>query len=71
MSEPTLLGRIVCDPDLHHGEPCIKGTRIPVSIILASLANMTVDEVLREYHQLQREDVRAVLLYAATNTPAA
>ncbi len=57
--------RIVCDPDLHHGEPCIRGTRIAVSVIVASLADMSVDEILREYPQLSREDVQAALHYAA------
>jgi len=57
--------RIVCEADLHHGEPCIKGTRIPVSILVASLADMSIEELLREYPQLAREDIRAALLYAA------
>ena len=58
--------RIVIDPRVHHGEPCVKGTRIPVSIILGSLADgMTVDEILHAYPQLTEEDVRAALAYAA------
>jgi uncharacterized protein (DUF433 family) len=57
--------RIVCDPDLHHGEPCIRGTRIAVSVIVASLADVSIDELLKAFPQLKREDVQAALLYAA------
>lgn len=57
--------RIVCNPDLHSGEPCISGTRIPVSMLVASMADLTLDELLDEYPQLTREDVQAALLYAA------
>lgn len=57
--------RIVCEPDLHHGDPCIKGTRIPVSILVASMADMTMDQLLVEFPQLTREDIQAALLYAA------
>jgi uncharacterized protein (DUF433 family) len=65
MDKREWQSRIVCDADLHHGEPCIKGTRIPVSILVASLAEMTQEELLREYPQLGIEDIRAALLYAA------
>ena len=58
--------RIVVSPDLHHGDPCIKGTRIPVSVILGSLADgMTIQEILEAYPQLSEEDIRAALAYAA------
>ena len=57
--------RIVCDPDLHGGEPCIRGTRIPVAILVASLADMSMDELLAEYPQLTHEDLQAALYYAA------
>lgn len=56
---------MVCDPGLHHGEPCIRGSRIPVAVIVASLADLSMEDLLREYPQLEREDVRAALLYAA------
>ena len=65
MSGEQWRERIVCDPDLHSGEPCIHGTRIPVSIIVASLAEMTMAELLAEYPQLAREDLQAALLFAA------
>jgi uncharacterized protein (DUF433 family) len=57
--------RIVNDADLHHGEPCIRGTRLAVAVIVASLAEMSTDELLGQYAQLTREDVAAALLYAA------
>ncbi|MFN0135909.1 MAG: DUF433 domain-containing protein [Phycisphaerae bacterium] len=57
--------RIICNPDVHHGEPCIRGTRVAVSVIVASLADCTVEELLVQFPQLTREDVRAALLYAS------
>ncbi len=51
--------RIVCDPQLHHGEPCIRGTRIAVAVVVASLADLSVDELLQQYPQMTREDVQA------------
>ncbi|MCG8407951.1 MAG: DUF433 domain-containing protein [Phycisphaerales bacterium] len=57
--------RIVCNPDVHHGEPCVRGTRIAVSVIVASLANLSIDELLKQYPQLSREDVQASLYFAS------
>ena len=58
--------RIAISPDLHHGEPCIRGTRIPVATILGSLADdMSYAEIQRAYPQLKNEDIRAALAYAA------
>ncbi len=58
--------RIEVSPDLHHGDPCIKGTRIPVKTIIGSLADgMTIEDILAEYPQLTREDILAALAYAA------
>lgn len=57
---------IVIDPDLHHGDPCIKGTRVPVTIIVGSLADgMAPDEIIEEYPQLTVVQVQAALAYAA------
>lgn len=57
---------VVIDPETHHCEPCIKGTRVPVAIIVGSIADgMTIEEVMKEYPQLDRESVRAALSYAA------
>lgn len=58
--------RVVIDPDIHHGDPCIRGTRIPVAMIVGSLAGgMSLEEILREYPRLSEEDIRAALAYAA------
>ena len=57
---------VVIEPDLHHGEACIKGTRIPVTMIVGSLADgMTEGEILAAYPQLHTEHIQAALAYAA------
>lgn len=61
-----IADRIVIDPDVMVGKPVIKGTRIPVYLIIEFIANgMTEKEVLKEYPQLTKEDIRAALLYAS------
>lgn len=61
--------RIVIDPDLHRGDPCIRGTRIPVAMIVGSLADgMTMVEIREAYPQLMDEDIQAALAYAAELT---
>ncbi len=58
--------KITSHPDLREGGPCIKGTRIPISIIIGSMAQgLTRDEVLKEYPQLTNDDVSAALTYAS------
>ena len=58
--------RITVDPKVLAGKPVIKGTRIAVEFILELLANgWTMEEVLKNYPQLNREDVIAALKYAA------
>ena len=58
--------RIEIAPDLHHGDPCIKGTRVPVAMIVGSLADgMTPGEIQEAYPQLSAEDIQAALAYAA------
>jgi len=55
-----LLQRISVDPNVCFGKPCIRGTRIWVSLILDFLANgTTTQEILAEYPQLTEEDIRA------------
>ena len=52
--------RIVIDPEIHHGDPCIKGTRVPVSVIAGSLADGdTPEQILAAYPQLTAQDIRA------------
>jgi uncharacterized protein (DUF433 family) len=66
MSRIRWQERIVIAPDLHHGDPCIKGTRIPVAMIVGSLADgMSPEEIQEAYPQLTLEDIRAALAYAA------
>jgi len=61
--------RISIDPNVCHGKPCIKGTRIMVWIIVDYLANGdSVEDVLAAYPSLTREDVQAALAYAAEMT---
>lgn len=57
---------IISNPNICHGSPCIKGTRIPVSIILDLLATgTTYEEIGREYPPVTEDDIRACLLFAA------
>ena len=65
MTDDSWRSRIVCDPQIHHGEPCVRGTRISVSVLVASLAEMSIDALMRGYPQLEREDIQAALTYAA------
>lgn len=56
--------RIVIDPRICHGKPVIQGTRMPVSLIVGSLASgMSFEEIEREY-SLTRDDIRAALKFA-------
>jgi uncharacterized protein (DUF433 family) len=58
--------RISTDPAICHGKACIKGTRIMASVVLDSLATgQSPEEILRLYPTLRREDVTAVMAYAA------
>lgn len=57
--------RIVIDPAICHGKPVVRGTRVPVTVIVGSLAGgMTFEEVQREY-ALTIDDVRAALAFVA------
>jgi uncharacterized protein (DUF433 family) len=61
-----LLDRISVDPNVCFGKPCIRGTRIWVSLILDFLASgMTIQEIIEEYPQLTEEDIRAAIAYGA------
>ncbi|MCK9424931.1 MAG: DUF433 domain-containing protein [Ignavibacteriaceae bacterium] len=62
----TLLNRISVDPNICFGKPCVKETRIWVSLILDFLSNkMSTEEILIEYPQLTIDDVRACIAYGA------
>ena len=61
-----LLDRITVDPDVLVGKPVIKGTRIPVYLIVEFVANgMTTKEILKEYPRLKEEGIKAALVYTS------
>jgi uncharacterized protein (DUF433 family) len=69
MDRTELLKRISVDPNVCFGKPCIRGTRIWVSLIVENLAEgVSEREILVAYPQLASEDIRAALAYAAELT---
>ena len=59
----TVQNRIVLDPAVSHGKPIIRGTRVPITVVVGSLAGgMTFEEVQREY-DVTAEDIRAALRF--------
>ena len=63
MSHPP---RITIDSTICHGKPCIRGLRYPVETVLEWLAaGMTIDDILPDYPDLERDDILAVLDFAA------
>ena len=61
-----LLQRISINPNICFGKPCVRGTRLWVSLLLDFLASgSTMEEILTEYPQLQREDILAAIAYGA------
>jgi uncharacterized protein (DUF433 family) len=64
-----ITDRITLDPIICHGKPCIRGLRYPIENVLEWLAGgMSIDEILADYKDLEREDILAVLAYAARIT---
>ena len=64
--QDPLFERLSSDPDVCGGQVCVRGTRIPVALILDALAGGdTVEDLLRGYPTLAREDVAAALAYGA------
>jgi len=60
------LDRITFDPQIMGGRACIRGMRIPVSVIVGQIAHgATMDEILADYPDLEPEDVRRAIAYAA------
>jgi uncharacterized protein (DUF433 family) len=58
--------RIVIDPAIRFGKPCVRGTRITVGDVLSFLASgMRVEELIADFPQLTGDDIRACLAYAA------
>ncbi len=65
----NLLDRITINPDVCFGKPTVRNMRYPVEMILDLLsAGMTEDELLEDYPDLEREDIRACLLFATKLT---
>ncbi len=61
-----MFDRITFDPKIMGGRACIRGMRIPVSVIVGQLASgATPEEVLRDYPDLEREDIQQALAYSA------
>jgi uncharacterized protein (DUF433 family) len=66
MTDDELLARIVIDPAIMVGQPCIQGSRLPARLIVNMLAHgASHDELMAEYPRLTVEDISACLLYAA------
>lgn len=58
--------RISIDPRIHHGKPCIKGTRVPASVIIGTIADgYSPERVLKSWPQLTLEDVEAALRFGS------
>jgi uncharacterized protein (DUF433 family) len=66
MSEKELLSRITTDPEICHGKPCVRGLRYPVEFAFEMLSGpTTVAEFLRDYPDLEEDDIRAAIAYGA------
>ncbi len=62
----NLLERIVIDPAVRFGKPCVRGTRISVGDVLGYLAaGMTVEKIVADFPPITADDIRACLAYAA------
>jgi uncharacterized protein (DUF433 family) len=69
MSELKLLERITIDPNICHGKPCLRGLRYPVEFVLELLSGgMSIEEILQDYDDLEREDILAALQFATRLT---
>lgn len=64
---PT-FNRITFNPEVCSGKPCIRGMRFPVASLLAYLSSgMTQEEILNEWHKLEKEDIQQALAFASQN----
>jgi uncharacterized protein (DUF433 family) len=58
--------RITFSPNMMGGQACVRGMRIPVSLVINLVANgMTTDEIVKEYPDLEPEDIQEALFYAS------
>jgi uncharacterized protein (DUF433 family) len=61
-----IFDRITFDPDKCFGKPCIRGMRMPVASVISYLSSgMTIDDILRNWPELEREDIYQALGFAA------
>jgi uncharacterized protein (DUF433 family) len=66
MTQPAWRNRVVSDPLVCHGQACIRGTRIPVSVVLDNLAaGLAPEAIVASYPSLNAEDIGAAMQYAA------
>jgi uncharacterized protein (DUF433 family) len=66
MANEQLLSRITTDPNICHGKPCIRGLRYPVEFVLDLMSgDMTPEQILADYPDLERDDLRAAIAYGA------
>lgn len=64
MANDDLLDRVTVDPAVCHGQPCTRGTRVPITVTLDALAaGMTVEEIIEHYPTLTADDVLAVMQF--------
>ena len=64
--DEQLRQRVTLNPKVMAGKPVIRGTRIPVELVVRMLAQgISESEILQEYPRLQPDDIRAALIYAA------
>ena len=65
MQEQEIFQRISSDPDICHGKPCIKGTRIPVYLIVSLVAEgESIESIIQDYPSLTPEEIKAAIHYA-------
>ena len=66
VTNEQLLDRITTDPDVCHGQPCVRGTRVLVTVLLDALAaGLTLAQVVEHYPSVVEDDVRAAAAYVA------
>jgi len=66
MKDKEIYQRISSNPDIMHGKPCIKGTRIPVYLIVSLIAEgISIKNVIKDYPSLTADDIKAAIYYAA------
>ncbi len=66
MENKEIFERISSNPEILHGKPCIKGTRIPVYMIVSLVGEgVSIDEIIKDYPSLTPEDIKASVKYAS------